>query len=169
MDVLDAIFTRRSIRKYTGEQVSEENLKTILKAGFSAPSAHNYRPQHFVVVRDKTSLEGITSFHPYAKMLPNAGCGIIVCGDTEKQNATGFLVEDCSASIQNMLLAAHGLGLGAVWCGLYPHDQLTKPMAELLKLPKAIIPIGLVVLGHKDQEREAPDRYEEEKVHFEEW
>lgn len=169
MDVLDAIFTRRSIRKFTGEQVSEENLKTILKAGFSAPSAHNYRPQHFVVVREKSTLESITSFHPYCKMLPNAGCGIIVCGDTKKQNVTGFLVEDCSASIQNMLLAAHGLGLGAVWCGLYPHDQLTKPMAELLKLPSTIIQIGLVVLGHKDQEREAPDRYEGEKVHFEEW
>lgn len=169
MDVLDAIFTRRSIRKFTGEQVGEENLKTILKAGFSAPSAHNYRPQHFVVVREKSTLEAITSFHPYAKMLPNAGCGIIVCGDTEKQNATGFLVEDCSASIQNMLLAAHGLGLGAVWCGLYPHTELTEPMAKLLKLPETIIPVGLIALGHKDQEREAPDRYEDTKVHFDQW
>lgn len=169
MDVLDAIFTRRSIRKFTGEQVSEEDLKTILKAGFSAPSAHNYRPQHFVIVREKSSLEAIASFHPYCKMLLNAGCGIIVCGDSEKQNATGFLVEDCSASIQNMLLAAHGLGLGAVWCGLYPIPKLTKPMAELLKLPSTIIPVGIIALGHKNQEREAPDRYEDSKVHFEQW
>jgi nitroreductase len=169
MDVLDAIFTRRCIRKFTGEQVSEEDLKTILKAGFSAPSAHNYRPQHFVVVREKSSLEDIASFHPYGKMLPGAGCGIIVCGDSEKQNATGFLVADCSASIQNMLLAAHGLGLGAVWCGLYPHDKLTEPMSQLLKLPKAIIPVGIVALGHKAQVREAPDRYEDTKVHFEQW
>lgn len=169
MDVLDAIFTRRSIRKFTGEKVSEEDLKTILKAGFSAPSAHNYRPQHFVVVREKSLLESIASFHPYAKMLSEAGCGIIVCGDSERQSATGFLVEDCSASIQNMLLAAHGLGLGAVWCGLYPVTQLTKPMANLLKLPSTIKPVGLIVLGQKDQDREAPDRYEDSKIHFDQW
>lgn len=169
MDILDAIFTRRSIRKFTGEQVSEEALKTILKAGFSAPSAHNHRPQHFVVVREKSLLESIAGFHPYAKMLPGAGCGIIVCGDSEKQKATGFLVEDCSASIQNMLLAAHGLGLGAVWCGLYPITELTESVAKLLKLPSSIIPVGLIALGHKDQEREAPDRYEDSKVHFEQW
>ena len=169
MDVLDAIFTRKSIRKFTGEQVSEENLKTILKAGFSAPSAHNYRPQHFVVVRENATLEAIANFHPYGKMLPGAGCGIIVCGDTEKQNSIGFLVEDCSASIQNMLLAAHGLGLGAVWCGLYPVTELTEPMAKLLKLPETVIPVGIIALGQRAQDREAADRYEEDKVHLEEW
>src|SRR5690554_4415591 len=118
MNVLDAIFSRRSIRKFTGEQVKEEDLKTILKAGFQAPSAHNYQPREYIVVKDKEILNKISEFHKYAKMLPNAGCGIVVCGDTSKQEEIGFLVEDCSASIQNMLLAAHGLGLGAVWCGL---------------------------------------------------
>lgn len=169
MDVLDAIFTRRSIRNFTGEKVSEEDLKAIFKAGFSAPSAHNFRPWHFVAVREKSSLESIAKFHPYGKMLPKAGCGIIVCGDNERQKTTGFLVEDCSAAIQNMLLAAHGLGLGAVWCGLYPVPQLTKSMAELLNLPSTIIPVGMIALGHKNEEREAPDRYDDSKVHFEQW
>jgi nitroreductase len=169
MDILEGIFTRKSIRKYTGEVVSEEDLKTILKAGFSAPSAHNFRPWHFVVVRDRASLEGIANFHTYGKMLPKAGCGIVVCGDTEKQELSGFLIEDCSAAMQNMLLAAHGLGLGAVWCGIYPVPELVKSTTELLNLPSNIIPVGIMSLGHKDEERTAKDRYDELKVHYDQW
>lgn len=169
MDVLDAIFTRKSIRKFTGEPVSEEDLKTILKAGFSAPSAHNFRPQDFVVVKDKAALESIANYHTYGKMLPKAGCGIVVCGDAQRQEVTGFLVEDCSASIQNMLLAAHGLGLGAVWCGIYPVPELMKSTAELLNLPSNIIPVAIMALGHKSEERTAKDRYDESKVHYNKW
>lgn len=169
MDVLEAIFTRKSIRKFTGEPVGEEDLKTILKAGFSAPSAHNCQPWHFVVVKDKTSLESISNFHPYGKMLPNAGCCVAVCGDTEKQELTGFLVEDCAAALQNMLLAAHGLGLGAVWCGIYPVQELMKGITEVLNLPSNIIPVAIMPLGHKDQERTAKDRYDESKVHYNKW
>ncbi len=86
-------------------------------------------------------------------MLPSAGCGIIVCGDTKKQPEIGFLVEDCSASIQNILLAAHGLGLGAVWCGIYSVEKLTQSMSETLNLPEHIIPIGMVVVGVKEEEK----------------
>jgi len=149
--------------------MTEEQLKLILRAGFAAPSAHNKQPWHFIVVRDKDSLEIIAKFHPYAKMLPKAGCGIIVCGDKEKEGMTGFLVEDCSAAIQNMLLAAHGLDLGAVWCGLYPVPTLTKAINSLLELPKNIIPVGLVVAGHKNEERKAVNLYDEQRVHFEKW
>lgn len=169
MNVLDAIFTRRSIRKFTGEPIKDEDLKLILKAGFQAPSAHNYEPREYVVVKDREVLNKIADFHQYAKMLPNAGCGIVVCGDTSKQEEMGFLVEDCSASIQNMLLAAHGLGLGAVWCGLYSRQKLVDAMSEILNLPKHIIPIGLVVVGVKDQERAPIDRYNEEKIHYDKW
>ncbi|CCQ92806.1 putative NADH dehydrogenase/NAD(P)H nitroreductase [[Clostridium] ultunense Esp] len=169
MNVLEAIMTRRSIRKFTGEPISEEDLKTILKAGFQAPSAHNFQPREYVVVRDQEKIQKITEFHKYAKMLPKAGCGIIVCGDREKQPEIGFLVEDCSASIQNMLLAAHGLGLGAVWCGLYSVEKLTKAMAEVLELPEHIIPIGMVVVGVKDEEKDSVDRYDESKIHYDRW
>lgn len=169
MNVLDAIFTRRSIRKFTGEPVSEENLKLILKAGFQAPSAHNFEPRDYIVVRDKEKLNKISEFHKYAKMLPNAGCGIVVCGDTRKQEELGFLVEDCSASIQNMLLAAHGLGLGAVWCGLYSREELVDDMSKVLDLPDYIIPIGMVVVGVKAEEKKVVDRYKEENVHYDKW
>ncbi len=169
MDVLQAIATRRSIRRYTGQPVSEQDLNTLLKAGFQAPSAHNYQPWHFIIVREKSILEGIAQFHPHAKMLPQAGCGIIVCGDEEKQAEPGFIVADCSAAIQNMLLAAHGIGLGAVWCGLYPMPQLTKPTSKLLNLPSTIIPIGMVVVGHKDEQKKPADRYDKSRVHMEHW
>lgn len=169
MDILDAIFTRRSIRKYTGEVVSEGDLKIILKAGFQAPSAHNFEPRDFVVVKDKDTLDRISNFHRYAKMLPSAGCCIVVCGDTRKQKEIGFLVEDCSASIQNMLLAAHGLGLGAVWSGLYSGEKLVEDMKETLDLPDNIIPVGMVVVGVKDEEKQPIDRYNDEKVHIDRW
>ncbi|NLX61224.1 MAG: nitroreductase family protein [Tissierellia bacterium] len=169
MDVLEAINTRRSIRKFTGEVISDDQIKTILKAGFQAPSAHNREPREFVVVRDKEALEEIANFHQYAKMLPKAGCGIVVCGDETLQPEFGFLVSDCCASIENMLLAAHGIGLGAVWCGVYPKEELMKPMSELLNLPDHIIPIGLVVVGMKEEDKQPKDRYNESKIHYDKW
>jgi nitroreductase len=169
MEVLEAIFTRRSVRNFTGQPISEEDLMTVVKAGFCAPSAHNKQPWHFVIVREKNALESISKMHPYAKMLPQAGCGIIVCGDKNKEGMTGFLIEDCSAATQNMLLAAHGLGLGAVWCGLYPVPQLTKPVAKFVNLPSEIVPVGMVVIGHKAEEKESINRYDDSKVHIEQW
>jgi nitroreductase len=117
MDVFEAIFTRRSIRKFTGEPVSADELHTILRAGSYAPSAHNYQPWHFLVVQDAAVLADLTEELPHSKMLAAAGCGIIVCGDSQRQWIPGFLMEDCAAAAENMLLAAHGLGLGAVWLG----------------------------------------------------
>jgi nitroreductase len=169
MDVLEAIFTRRSIRKYTGQPVSEEDLHTILRAGCYAPSARNHQPWHFIVIRDCNTLQAIADDHPYAKMLPQAGCCIVVCGDKEKQGMTGFLVEDCAAALQNMLLAAHGLGLGAVWSGLYPAAQRTKLITRLLGLPPNLLPIGMMALGRKAEERQTEERYDPAKVHFEKW
>ncbi|MBU5437823.1 nitroreductase family protein [Tissierella sp. MSJ-40] len=169
MDVLNTILTRISIRKFTGEPIKEEDLNILLKSGFQAPSAHNYQPWHFVVVRDEDVIERIAEFHPYAKMLPKAGCGIIVCGDEVKQPNKGFLVEDCSAAIQNMLLAAHGIGLGAVWCGIYSADKLVDSAKDVLGLPENIIPIGMVVVGVKDEEKEPTDRYDANKIHYNKW
>lgn len=169
MNVIEAIFTRRSIRKYTGQPIEQGELKLILKAGFHAPSAHNKQPWHFVVIKDSGLLEKISSGHQYAKMLPQAGCAIIVCGDKKREGLSGFLIEDCSAAIQNMLLAAHGLGLGAVWCGLYPVTKLTGMINKLIELPSEIIPVGLVVVGHGSEVRNTPDRYIEDRVHFEKW
>lgn len=169
MDVLDAIFTRRSIRKYSGEPVLEEDINTILKAGQHAPSAHNKQAWDFIIVKDKNKFEAIAKVHTYAKMLPHAEVCVIVCGDKNKQPMTGFLIEDCSAAIENMLLAAHGLGLGAVWCGLYPVTHLTKGMKKIFELPEHIIPVGMVVIGQKGEERKMDNRFDPSKLHYEKW
>jgi nitroreductase len=169
MDVLEAIFTRRSVRKFTGVPASADNVNTILRAGSYAPSAHNHQPWHFVVIRASATLEAIAAGHPYAKMMPQAGCCIVVCGDKERQGTVGFLVEDCSAAIQNMLLAAHGLGLGAVWCGLYPVPELTRLIGGLLHLPESVIPIGMIAVGHKLEERTTDERFDPGRVHLETW
>jgi nitroreductase len=169
MDILEAIITRRSIRKYTGEPVSEEALQTILRAGCYAPSAMNRQPWHFIIIRKPETLQAITKFQPYTKMLPQASCCVVVCGDKIRQPLTGFLAEDCSAAIQNMLLAAHALGLGTVWCGIYPVSPFTKAISKLLQLPAHILPIGLVAIGHPDEQRTVPERFDPAKVHLETW
>jgi nitroreductase len=102
-------------------------------------------------------------------MLPAAGCCIVVCGDRSVQTKTGAVVEDCSAAIQNMLLAAHGLGLGAVWCGLYPVPKRTRLVRDLLGLPQHILPVGMLALGHKAEDRQVEERYDPGRVHSESW
>lgn len=169
MDLLEGILTRRSIRKFTGEPISDQDLETVLRAGCHAPSAHNYQPWEFIIIKERSTFERIAKVHSYAKMLPKADVCIIVCGDKNRQTMTGFLIEDCSAAIENMLLAAHGLDLGAVWCGLYPVTHLTKEVKKACLLPDNIIPVGMVVLGHPDEEKKTSDRYDTSKLHYEKW
>lgn len=169
MNVIDAILTRRSIRKFTGQVISGDQLDLLLKCGFQAPSAYNLQPWHFVVVKEKENLEKIADIHPYAKMLPQAGCGIIVCGDITREKKEGYLVEDCSAAIENILLAAHGTGLGAVWCGIYPDTERARAFSEILNLPENIIPVGLIAVGYPDEEKPPQERFDPAKVHYESW
>lgn len=169
MNIIEGIMTRTSIRKFTGELIDEKQLDIILRAGFQAPTAHNFQPWEFVVVQDRDILQEIKDFHKYAKMIVDAGTAIIVCGDTDKQNRRGFLVSDASAAIQNMLLAAHGLGLGAVWCGIYDREEFVENTKRVLKLPENILPIGIVVVGNKVEGRTPTDRYDEEKINYNRW
>jgi len=169
MEILEALMSRRSIRRYGEVPISKEEEITILKAGMQAPTAHNFQPWEFVVLRNMDMINEVSEFHKYAKMFPKAGFGIVVCGNTEKQSNMGFLVADCSASIQNMLLAAHGMGLGAVWCGIYGSDLYVSKFKEILGLPENIIPIGLVVVGTKAEERTVDERFDENKIHYNTW
>ena len=169
MDIIEGIMTRRSIRHFTGELISDEQLDTMLRAGFQAPSAHNFQPWEFIVVRDKEKIGKIKEFHKYAKMVEDAGTLIVVCGDKHRQENRGFLVSDTSAAIQNMLLAAHGLGLGAVWCGIYDIDDYVVNFGEVLNLPANILPVGMVVVGNKIKDRSMQDRYDEKKIHYDTW
>ncbi|MGN9165661.1 nitroreductase family protein [Tissierellaceae bacterium HCP3S3_D8] len=169
MDIIEGIMTRTSIRKFTGEIIDKQQLDTLLKAGFQAPTAHNFQPWEFIVVQDREILQEIKNFHKYAKMVMDAGAAIIVCGDMVKQRNRGFLTCDTSAAIQNMLLAAHGLGLGAVWCGIYDKEELVDNMRKTLQLPENILPVGMVVVGNKKEDRTPIDRYDENKIHYNRW
>ena len=165
---MEAIFKRRSIRKYTNQELSDEIIEKILKAGMAAPSAQNEQPWHFVIIKDKNILREIPKFHPYSKMLPGAGCAIVVCGDTSLARGDKW-PQDCTAATQNMLLMATEAGIGSVWLGIYPDKDRIEPLKELLNLPACIIPFSIVSLGYPAETREPNDRYDASRVHINKW
>ncbi len=169
MDAIECIHTRRSIRRYTGEDVSEDVVKEILAAAMTAPSANNQQAWQFIVITDKKILEKIPEIHQYAKMAPKAALVILVCADLSLVKSEGFWVQDCSAATQNILLAAHALGLGAVWCGVYPREEKVNALKKLLNLPEHVIPLSLIPIGHPDQPSGRADRFKEDRIHHNAW
>ncbi len=169
MDALKAILGRRSIRKFTGETVPDEDVKKLLEAAMAAPSACNQQPWHFVVIRSRDTFNGIMQVQPYTKMLEKASLAVVVCADPELQTCPGFWVQDCSAATENLLLAVHAMGHGATWCGVYPSDEVVWKMRELLGLPKQVYPLCVVAIGVPDEKKQPADRYNEDRVHPEKW
>jgi nitroreductase len=169
MELLDGIFTRRSIRKYTNQEVSKDQINTLVKAGMYAPSARNQQPWHFMVITDQKLLNQVREVHPYAKMLSEARIAILVCGDEELELSKGYWVVDFSAATQNILLAAHGLGLGAVWLGLHPREERKNDIRKLFNLPNHIQPLSLIAVGYPDETKETPDRFIPNRIHFNAW
>lgn len=165
MDTLLAIFTRRSVRNYEPGQLTKEQINNLLKAAMAAPSAGNSQPWHFVVVDDHNKLKQISSFHPYAKMASQAALAILVCAEPALEKFPGYWPQDCAAAVQNILLAAHAQGLGAVWVGIHPGND-SAPFKELFELPQGIEPMALVVIGSSSSAPEDPKRYLPERVHL---
>ncbi len=166
---MDNIFKRRSIRQYTTEPVSKEQIEQILKAAMSAPSAGNQQPWHFVVMTDREMLDRVTEFHPHARMIMQAPMAVAVCGDLSLEKHDGMWQQDCSAATQNLLLAVQALGLGAVWLGIYPREPRMEGLRRLLHLPKNIVPLALVPIGHPAEEKAPVDRYQPDRVHYNGW
>jgi nitroreductase len=169
METIEAILTRRSIRKYKPDPVPDEVVKELLEAAMSAPSAGNQQPWHFIVIHDRAILDAIPTFHPYSQMLKEAPLGIVVCGDLEKQIHDGYWVQDCSAATENLLLAAHAKGLGAVWLGVYPREPRVIGVKEILKLPDYIIPLCIISLGLPAEEKPPAKRFIPERIHYDRW
>lgn len=169
MDTIEAILTRRSIRKYTGQRVPEDLVYQLLQAAMAAPSAANEQPWQFVVISDRSILAQVPSFHPHAHMLKEAALAILVCDDPGLELSKGRGVLDCSAATQNMLLAAHASGLGAVWLGIYPVEERMNGMRKLLNLPARIVPVSLVSIGYPDEKLRTEDRFKPERVHYQRW
>lgn len=169
METLRAIKTRRSIRKYRNKPVPKEFIGQLLEAAMYAPSARNYRSWQFLVIDDRMKLDDISELHPYAKMMKQATLAILVCGDRSIEPEEGYNAVNCSAATQNILLAAHDLGLGSVWLGLYPRRRRMDDISAYFNLPEHIIPINLVCIGWPDEEKPVPERVEKEKVHYNGW
>ncbi len=164
------IFDRRSIRRYLDKPVADEDIQKLLRAAMYAPSAGNEKPWHFIVIKDRRTLEEITSIHPHTQMLREAPMAILVCADMTDIKYDGmFWIQDIAACTQNILLQATELGLGTCWCGVYPSERLVEPMAKLAKLPQHIVPAAIVAVGHPGEERVVRERYNPERVHYEVW
>ncbi len=168
MDVMEAIFTRRSIRKYSGQPVPDELIKELLEAAMCAPSAGNRQPWHFIVINDHKIIDEIPKYHRYAQMLGEAAVAIVVCCDvTLERSGLGF--EDCSAATQNILLAAHAMGLGAVWLGIHVPEGQEGPTQKLLNIPGNIKPVSIISIGYPAEEKPRQDRYQAARVHYNQW
>ncbi len=169
MDIIEALLNRRSIRKYTSEEVPDALVETLIRAGMYAPSAVNKQPWHFIVFRNKKRIREIIEIHPNAQMLENASVAILVCWDDKLQHDVGYGPVDCSAATQNILLAAHGKGLGAVWAGLYPRERRITGVQKLFKLPENIKPFSIVSVGYAAEKKDFPSRFKKERIHYENW
>jgi len=169
MNTLEAIFTRRSVRDFKHDPVAEEDIQDLLKAGMQAPSAKNEQPWHFVVIDNPEILHAIPKFHPYSKMLQDAPLAILVCSDRKLETKRASWLQDCSAATENILLAAHAKGLGAVWLGIFPDSDRVNGMQELLGMPKDIQPVSLVAVGHPASRPEPVDRFNKARVHRNKW
>jgi len=134
-----------------------------------APSAGNQQPWHFVVVDDRALLDAVPSFHPHAAMCREAACAILVCADPALEKYPGLWVQDCAAATQNILLAAHELGLGSVWLGCYPRPERVEGFRRLVGLPPEIIPFAMIALGYPAQTLATPERFNPDRVHRNRW
>ncbi len=170
MDKGEILFSRRSIRKYKKEgQINDEQIRYMLNAAMSAPTAMNRQPWQFVVIRNTEKLKELSQVFPYGKMLADAAVGILVCGDSRVDELESNLVQAGSAATQNLLLAAHAIGLGAVWLGVHGREERMKKLKELFKLPLEVVPISMISIGVPDEEKPRNDNYNPERVHNEQW
>lgn len=168
MEAIQAIMSRRSIRRYTDKKIPDKTIITLLKAAMNAPSAHNRQPWHFIVVDDRDLLKKVPEYHQYSKMLKNASHAIVVLGDTKIQE-TEFWIHDCSAASENILIAANALDLGAVWLGVHPNEALISGTKKLFNVPDNVIPLGIISLGYPEETKPPRENYNPERVHLNEW
>ena len=167
MELKEALLKRRSVRKFTKEPVSDEMIQELLHAAMSGPSACNKKPWEFYVVTNPEKMVEMKTASRFTKF--DAPLAIVVCGNMKHAlplRMAEYWIQDCSAATENILLRVTDLGLGAVWCGIYPQQQPQKRVAEILDLPKSMVPLNVIFIGHPAEEPEARDQYDEAKIHY---
>lgn len=169
MDAMEAILTRRSVRKYSKKPLSNEIVKELLEAAMCAPSAGNEQPWHFIIIDDPQILGKVPSFHNHAQMLKDASIAILVCGDMNLDKHNGMWIQDCSAATENILIAARTKELGAVWLGIFPREERIKGMKQLTNLPDHVMPFSLISIGYPAETQKRVDRYNTSRIHKNKW
>jgi nitroreductase len=166
---MNAIFTRRSIRKFENRAVESDKLDRILRAGMQAPSAHNKQPWEFLVITSQDKRDFLSKVTPYTGNISKAPVCIVVLGEMGAERIKAFIQQDLSAATQNILLQTAEEGLGGLWMGLFPDEKRVSAVTEYLNLPENIIPFALIAIGHSEVKNEFTDRYKPEKIHWEEY
>ena len=168
---LQSIFARRSARRFTDQIVEPGLIRDVLEAAMAAPSAVAKDPWHFVVIQNPVTLSRLAAGLSNGRFLTQAGAAIAVCGDVEQahEGSLSFLLQDCSAAAENMLIAATQLGLGSCWLGIHPLADRIQMVQAALNLPAGILPVCLVALGWPAQRAEPRTRYRDSAVHYEQW
>ena len=169
---IKTILTRVSVREFTGEKISDAQIDTLLRAAMSAPSAINKQPWAFIVVNDEDLIAKLGEALPYSRCSNHPAVAIIPCGDLSKAipgEMGAFWVNDVSAATENLLLAAHSMGLGAVWTGLHPDMNRAALVQQMLGLPEHIIPLCVVPVGHPAEQPDVKDKFRPENIHYNGW
>ncbi|HBZ34666.1 MAG TPA: nitroreductase family protein [Bacteroidales bacterium] len=169
---LDVIATRVSVRQFTGEKISAEQIDTLLRSAMAAPTAVNKQPWAFVVVDDQAVLDSLSQAVKSSRIENGASHAIVVCGDMSKAlegEAQGYWVEDTSAATENLLLAAHAMGLGALWVGVYPISERVAAVKHIINAPEHITPMCIITLGYPNEQPEIKDKYKPENIHHNAW
>ena len=167
MELKEVLLKRRSVRKFTEESISDEMIEELLHAAMSGPSACNKKPWDFYVITNPQKLEELKASSMFTKM--SSPLAVVVCGDLSRAlplKMAEYWIQDCSAATENILLRATDLGLGAVWCGIYPQKKAIEKVQKILEIPKSQIPLNLIFIGHPAEEPEARDQYEEKRVQY---
>lgn len=169
MEVQEALLNRRSIRKYKNQNINKEDIDLILKAAMYAPSAMNTQAWHFIVIDNKAVLLDTLKSIPYAEMLKQGASAILVCGDSSIEKNKSWLLQNCSAVTENILLSAFGLGIGSCWIGIHGMEEIVRNIKQQFKLPDNVVPVSLISLGYPDEEIKAEDRFDKNKIHYNKW
>lgn len=163
------ILERTSVRRYADKPVSSELVSALLRAAMSAPSGVNRQPWEFIAVTDKSLLQELADGLPYAKMTASAPLAIVVCANKDHflEGVDSTLwIQDLSAASENILLAAHALGLGGVWTCIYPHDERIAPVRAILNIPDKLIPFNLIPIGYPLADHAPMDKWKPERIHL---
>ncbi len=163
------IFTRASVRKYLDKPVEREKCVLLLQAAMAAPSAGNQQPWEFIVVEERETLKKLSAASPFGGCVADAPMAIVAAGNMTKCHFPQNWMMDMSAAVENLLLEAEYLGLGAVWLGIAPEDDRMRAVSQLISLPPDILPFAIVPVGYPAVAPQLHNRYDEKRVHYGKW